>query len=145
MPGSARTVLPDLPKGHRFSELSFQARAGEVAQYLEAVKDANEIYLERGLAPPLAVAARALGKLLELIELPAGTLHTGQEVEAHAKVPLDATLTLRGSIAQRSERAGLIISVIEFAVTPAGSANAAVTGRTTVMVPATASVAWERA
>ena len=137
----ARTLLSDLPKNHRFPDTHFQVTAEALRQYLEAVEDANPVYLERGLAPPLAVAARALGAVLETIELPAGALHTGQEVEAHAGVPIGSTLTLSGRIAQRSERAGLIISVIEFEATPEGAPTLAVTGRTTVMAPASASTA----
>jgi len=137
----ARMFLSDLPKGHRLPDARFQLTAHEVAAYLEAVEDTNPLYTERGLVPPLAVAARALGALLETIELPAGTLHTGQEVEACAGVPFGAMLTLAGSIAQRSERAGLIISVIEFQVTPEGASSAALAGRTTVMAPLDASTA----
>jgi hypothetical protein len=108
---------------------------------LAATEDANTLYLERNLAPPLAVAARALGALLETVELPAGTLHTGQEMRVQRGVPIAASLTLTGRIAQRSERAGLIISIIEFEVTEAGSASPALTGRTTVIGPADSSVA----
>jgi hypothetical protein len=128
-----RTLLPDLPKGHRFSDISFQLTAQDIARYLDAVEDANDLYLERRLAPPLAVAARALGALLDFIELPAGALHAGQEVAVHAGVPIGATLTLAGTIAQRSERAGFVISIIEFKVTPAGAPGPALTGRTTLM------------
>ena len=135
MAAPVRALLFDLPKGYRFPETSFELTAEGVARYLEAVQDPSALYLERGLAPPLAVAARALGALLGMVELPAGTLHTGQELDGHAGVPIGAALTLTGRIAQRSERVGLIISVIEFEVTPAGSA-AAVAGRTTVLVPA---------
>ncbi len=134
----ARTLLSALPKGHQFSTTSFELSAEDVSRYLEAVQDPNTVYQERKLAPPLAVAALALGSILETVELPAGTLHTGQEVQAHAGVPIGAALTLAGRIAQRSERAGLIISVIEFEVTPAGSDAVAVAGRTTVMAPANA-------
>src|SRR3990172_8171522 len=114
----ARTLLSDLPKNHRFPDTHFQVTAESLRQYLEAVEDANPVYLERGLAPPLAVAARALGAVLETIELPAGALHTGQEVEAHAGVPIGSTLTLSGRIAQRSERAGLLICVYAFEANP---------------------------
>ena len=73
--------------------------------------------------------------MLEQIELPAASLHTSQEVEARAGVPRDATLALHGRIAQRSERAGMVISVLEFEVTPEGATEPAITGRTTVMMP----------
>lgn len=133
-----RTPLPELAKGHEFPPTSFELAEQDASAYLEAVDDSNPVYLDRRLAPPLAVAARGLGALLEVTELPAGTLHTGQEMEAHQGVPFGARLTLSGRIAQRSERAGLIISVIEFEVTLPGSDAAAVTGRTTVMTPAVA-------
>ena len=132
----ARTLLTELPKGHEFSATTFSLARDGVSLYLDAVEDLNGVYLERGLAPPLAVAALALGSLLDVIELPAGTLHTGQEVDVHAGVPVDAPLTLTGRIAQRSERAGMVISVIEFDVTPEGSSSAALSGRSTVLVAA---------
>jgi len=132
MPPPAKTLLTDLPKGHQFPATTFVLTGDDIARYLDAVGDTNAVYAAIGCAPPLAVAARALGGLLDVMELPAGTLHTGQEVEAHATVPVGATLTLSGRIAQRSERAGLIIAVIEFEVTSAGAP--AITGRTTVMV-----------
>jgi hypothetical protein len=139
MAAGSRTLLTDLPKGHEFPVTTFLLSRDHVARYLDAVEDTNAVYLDRGLAPPLAVAALALGSLLEVIELPAGTLHTGQEVEARAGVPLDAALSLAGRIAQRSERAGMVISVIEFDVTPEGAAAPALAGRSTVLVAGAAS------
>ncbi len=136
MGAPARVSLSDLPKGFQFPITSFQLTAEDVSRYLDAVQDANAVYRELGLAPPLAVAARALGALLEVLELPPGTLHTGQEIEARAAVPAGASLALAGRIGQRSERAGLVISAIEFEVTLADASEPALTGRTTVMAPA---------
>ena len=139
MAPAARILLPDLPKGHAFPETSLQITREDVGAYIAAVADTNSLYSDKGLAPPLAVAARALGSLLEIVELPWGSLHTGQELEMSAGVPIGAELTLSGRVAQRSERGGLVISVLEFSVTPAGQATPSVSGRTTVMGPATAS------
>lgn len=136
MAAPALPPLSDLPRGHQFSPISFSLSAEDVSRYLAAVEDATPIYADLQLAPPLAVAARALGSLLEQVGLAGGTLHTGQEMEARAAVPFGAALTLTGRIAQRSERAGMIISVLEFEVTLVGSDTVAVAGRTTVMVPA---------
>ncbi len=136
MPAPSRTSLADLPKGHRFPSTTLQLSDEYLSNYLDAVQDANPIYRQRGLAPPLAVAALAIGSLLQALDLPAGTLHTGQELDMHAGVPIGASLTLSGGIAQRSERAGTVIWVIEFAVTPAGASSPALTGRTTVLAPA---------
>ena len=137
MAAPARTPLSDLPRGHQFPPTSFSLSAEDVSRYLDAVEDANPLYADRQLAPPLAVAARALGSLLAQVGLAGGTLHTGQEMEARAAVPFGAALTLTGRIAQRSERAGMIISILEFEVTLSGTV--AVAGRTTVIVPASAS------
>lgn len=136
---AARPLLSDLPRGHRLPDASLEPTGEDVSRYVKAVGDASALYLERRLVPPLAVAAFALGALLEVVELPAGTLHTGQEVEAHGGAPIGAALRLAGRIAQRSERGGFIVSVIEFEVTPAAWDTAALSGRTTVLAPANAS------
>ena len=136
MAAPARALLSDLPKGHEFPPATFTLTPEAVLRYLDAVEDGNAIYIERGLAPPLCAAASALGALLELLELPAGTLHTGQEVDVRGGVQIGAQLTLTGRIAQRSERAGMVICALEFALTPAGSRAPALAGRTTVLAPA---------
>lgn len=133
---AARTPLPDLPKGHEFPPTRFRLTSDDVVMYLEAVADRNAVYSERGLAPPLAVAAGALASLLDVIELPGGALHSGQEVDARTGVEIGSELELSGRVAQRSERAGMIISVIAFDVTVLGASEPALTGRTTVIVSA---------
>jgi hypothetical protein len=132
--GSPRALISALPKGHELPSTTFGLTRDDVRAYLDAVADANSVYVDTGLAPPLAVAARALGALLEVLELPDGTLHTGQEVEAHGGVPIDSELSLSGRIAQRSERAGMVICALEFAVQRDGTT--ALSGRTTVLTPA---------
>jgi hypothetical protein len=135
MTAGARTILFDLPQGHEFPKTAFTITTAELVAYLDAVEDKNAVYRELGIAPPLAVAAHAIRALLAVAELPAGTLHTGQEIESHAACPVDTPLTFSGRIAQRSERAGMIIAVVEFAIDAANGASV-LTGRTTVMAPA---------
>ncbi|MEX1253414.1 MAG: MaoC family dehydratase N-terminal domain-containing protein [Dehalococcoidia bacterium] len=135
MTAPSRLLLSNLPKGHELATDRIDLTSARIAAYLAATGDTNVAYADRDIAPPLAVAALALGALLEQIELPAASLHTSQEVEARAGVPLDATLALRGRIAQRSERAAMVISVLEFEVTPEGATEPTITGRTTVMMP----------
>jgi acyl dehydratase len=57
-----------------------------VQQYLKAVGDTSSLYFETGLAPPLALAAYAVGALLEKLSLPPGAIHTIQEVETLAPI-----------------------------------------------------------
>jgi hypothetical protein len=134
MAAPARTVLTDLPQGHEFTLAGFTLTRERVEQYLAAVDDDQPIYFERNVCPPMAVAALALGAILESVELPAGTLHTGQEIDQRAVVPIDAPIALQSRLARRSDRAGLAICVIEFEVTPEGASEPALVGKSTVMV-----------
>ncbi|MEX0785749.1 MAG: hypothetical protein WD939_03840, partial [Dehalococcoidia bacterium] len=58
---SSRALVSDLPKGHEFPSVTFELTEESLVRYLDAVGDTNAVYAERGLAPPLAAAARALG------------------------------------------------------------------------------------
>ena len=131
----SRTLLSELPTGFEFSPPSFDLTREYLDAYASATRDTSTVYAEAGLAPPLAVASRALGALLSVVELPPGSLHTGQEIEMRAGVPPSAKLTLSGRVAQRSERGGMIIAVLQFDVTVNDGAEPALTGRTTVMMP----------
>ncbi len=134
MAATARALLSDLPTGYEFPTTTFDLTQDDVDEYLAATNDQNSIYSETGLAPPLAVAARALGTLLDVVELPAGSLHTAQEVEMKAGVPVPSTLELVGRLARRAMRAGLVIAVLEFQVSPRGQDTPALVGKTTVMM-----------
>jgi len=129
--------LADLPRGRELPEARFRLGADDVRRYLEAVEDCSDAYGQgpEGPAwvPPLAVAALALRTILEQVELPAGALHAGQEVEFRHPVPVGASLRTRARVAQRSEMRGAVVSVIEFEVREDGSATPAVVGRATVI------------
>ena len=49
-------------------------------RYLETVEDRSSIYRKENLVPPIALAARILGQLIEKLTLPPGTVHISQEV-----------------------------------------------------------------
>ena len=137
MPAPARTLLTDLAQGHRFSTTTFSLSEADVRRYQDAVGDASSVYAERGLAPPLAVAARALASLLGEIELPPGSVHRKQDVEARGGATIGATLTLDATIANRSERGEGVFTEIAFEVAANGAPI--VVGRTTVISPRGAS------
>ncbi len=129
---AAKTSIAALPRGHVFPPAPVRLTAADAAAYAAATGDCSD-YVAAGHVPPLAVAALALRLLLEAYELPPGSLHTGQEVEFRAPLRPDAELAMTGEVAQRSERAGMVISVIEFTVS--GDGGPIVSGRTTVMAP----------
>jgi hypothetical protein len=131
--------LADLPRGHEIPVAGFQLGVDDTRRYLKAVEDGTGAYGGGpdgpACVPPLAVAALALRAILEQVNLAAGALHTGQEVEFHRAVPVGSLLRPRARIAQRSEMRGAVISIVEFDVAEQGSADAAVVGRATVMMP----------
>ncbi|MDP9238291.1 MAG: MaoC family dehydratase [Chloroflexota bacterium] len=134
MTSPTRTSISSFPRGHEFPAVEFTISSADLGAYLDAVGDRNDY---GGAVPPLCAVARALNALQEQIALPEGSLHTGQEVEHLSLVPAGQPLQLSGRIAQRSERQGFVISVIEFEV--AASDGVALRARATIMAPGSAS------
>ena len=126
-----RPSISSFPRGHEFSPATFTVPAERAVAYLRAVGDEGEY---GDCVPPLAAVALGLGALQEQVSLPEGSLHTGQEVEQVTPAREGEVLSMTARIAQRSERQGFVISVIEFEI--GGRAGAAVRARTTIMAPA---------
>ncbi len=59
-----------------------------VAEYLDALESDITLYSEQQLVPPMALAARTLGLLIEKLGLASGTVHTSQEVTSLKPVPI---------------------------------------------------------
>lgn len=131
------TLLTNLQAGHEFELVSFSLDTQRVRDYLNATGDEIGLYEARGVAPPLAIAAFALGALLEAVTLPEGTLHISENLSFSAPVPLGGAVECRARLAQRSVRAGMVVSVLETEISFDGMP--ALTARATVMSPGTAS------
>jgi hypothetical protein len=125
-----RTSISALPRGHEFPAANFTVTRGRADAYLRAVGDRGEY---GDAVPPLAAVALGLQTLQEHLSLPEGSLHAGQEVEHERAARIGEALTLTGRVAQRSERQGFVISVIEFEI--ASAAGVAMRARTTIMAP----------
>ena len=130
MTSQARTSIAALPRGHSFPTAMFALSTADIAAHLRATGDATDY---GDAVPPLAVVALGLARLQEQIYLPEGSLHTGQEVEHEAIARAGEELTLEGHVAQRSERQGYVISVLEFTV--ASRRGVVARARTTIMAP----------
>ena len=76
-------------------------------EYLKAVGDDTPAYFRHGLAPPVALAARALGLLLERMDLPPGAIHSLQEIEALAPVPVHQTVSGTATVGPPKRRGGM--------------------------------------
>lgn len=128
--------LTDVPAGHTFDPISFTITADGARAYREGVDDRAVAYEEAGSAvPPLAVVALALGAILELVELPAGSLHASESCSFRRIVREGDTVECRPRLAQRSLRGGWVVSVLETDLYVEGSQ--AVLARATVLSPAT--------
>jgi len=127
---SARTLISTLPRGHEFEPADCTVTPAAVTAYLRATGDAND-YADA--VPALAAVALGLASLQAQVALPEGSLHTSQEVEHERTVRAGERLTLTGRIAQRSERQGLVISVIELELS--GTEGVGIRSRTTIMAP----------
>ena len=126
--------LSDLPAGHVFAPINIVLDPARCSAYRDATADALDVYDAQGAVPPLAVAAFALGALLESVGLPPGTLHANESLQAHAVVPAGATVECRARVAQRSQRGGWVVTVLESDLMLSGAS--AVFARATVLCPA---------
>jgi hypothetical protein len=123
----------DLARGEALAGATFVISREDVDAYTGAVGDGNDY---RGRVPPLCAVALALRSLQERLSLPDGTLHTSQEVEHLGEVRAGDALTINGRVAQRSERQGVTIVVLEYAIAVAGADR--LRARTTIMAPSAA-------
>ena len=109
-----------------------------VAAYLQAVGDALPIYSQSGLTPPLLLAAATLGLLESAI--PAGSIHTIQEVDARRPVRQGETLQAAVNAERPRERGGRQFATFHCALSSPAEADGppALTSKTTIMLPSAA-------
>lgn len=119
---------------------SWQLTEEKIRQYLEAVGDSPELYLQCGLAPPLALSAYALGALLEKLNLPPGTIHSLQEMEVAKPVAIGQEVSGRAALEQPRQRAGLQFTTVTYTLQDSSGAPVQ-TGKTTVLTPVGADIA----
>jgi hypothetical protein len=112
--------------------------ADEVREYLRATGEDPEVWLEADLVPPLAALALTLAALTEEMPLPAGVIHSGQEVDFVRAIPIDSEITGFAVIDRRSERAGVLMTQLGFELQVED--ETAARGKITIVMPTTAAV-----
>ena len=129
-------ILTELAAGYVFEPITFTISGDDARAYREAVGEKLPVSSPaRGLVPPLAVAALALGKLLTQVRLPLGSLHATESLEFHSTVPDGSELECRARLSQRSVRAGWVVSVLDSDTFLNGAP--AVSARATILSPVT--------
>jgi 3-hydroxybutyryl-CoA dehydratase len=104
-----------------------------VEEYLRAVGDTLPLYLELGLTPPIALAAGALGALLQRLDLPPGAVHSFQEIEALGPVPFGVDITGTASLSPPRRRGSLEFITAVFSLRD-GTGRQVLSGKSTVLV-----------
>ena len=125
-----------LARGDTLPAIAVAIDSADVRAYLEATGEPLGPWTEA--APPLAVGALALAALTELMPLPEGTVHVGQEFEFLRAVAPGETLEAELRIAQRSERGGAVVLAIDLELRSAagdGAGDMVLRGRSTVVAP----------
>ena len=109
---SAGAGFEQLVEGYELSPASYELSESAIARYLEAVAGQGG-YPSSDFVPPMFVAARSLGVLSGLTRLLAGAIHTSQELEFLKLVPVGTTISCHGRVAQKLQRGGLRLLIIE--------------------------------
>lgn len=103
-------------------------------QYIEATEDEASPALGDEVVPAMAVAALAIRSLLEGMELPAGALHVGQELEYRRALKVGEGLAVKAQVASVGERGGWSLAAIDIKIEDE-SGRAILIGRSTLMAP----------
>ncbi len=132
------TEIEALEKGHRFPAVSFTLDQETVAPYTAAVEDQALPRLAeaegKALVPPMAVAAFALGALMEAMALPAGAVHASQEFRFLRPALVGERITASAWLAQRSQRTGWLALAVELEASVEGG-DPVLRGRVSALIP----------
>ena len=126
--------ISDFPVGYEFASIRFQLRPQEVALYLQAVGESNDLFREQRFVPPTALAAYALRGILLEIKLPPGALHSAQEMSVSRPVTSDETIVFRAKLIRNSVRRGWRFVSIDFSGADEEEKQV-IQGRSTVVIP----------
>ena len=125
--------LKTLEPGYQLLDDELRISQHDAAAYQAAVGGKASEFLELGgesgrpapasalLVPPMAVAARAMALAMQAVELPAGAVHTAQELTFIHPVPPDAPVHCTARVGQNSVRGGARFLTLEFQVTNGGT------------------------
>ena len=125
--------LNTLEPGHALVDREIVITSAMAGAYTQAVGDGNRLYADEGLVPPMAVAALVMAEAMDAVSLPAGTVHTGQELTFSHPVAMGATVRCSATVAVNSVRRGTRFLTLD--LRGALDGEAAVEGRAALAVP----------
>ncbi len=103
--------------GFEFPSKNYRLEPEMISDYLKAVGETDDLFLNEKLVPPMAVTAFAMASLSEVMTLPSGTIHVSQELEFTNLVKTGDTITCASKVSRKIDRSGLHIMGTEIIVT----------------------------
>ena len=125
--------LNTLEPGHRLVDREIVVTEEMAGAYVRAVGDECALYAEEGLVPPMAVAALVMAEAMDAVSLPAGTVHTGQELTFSHAVAMGSAVRCSATVAANSVRRGTRFLTLDLRGELDG--EAAVEGRAALAIP----------
>jgi hypothetical protein len=116
--GKPALTWEQLVPGHEFSPVTYQMTASSVSKYLEAV-DQLEEWQSSSMAnfvPPMAIAACAMSAMSKLFTMPAGAIHTSEELQFCKPVPVGAIVTCHARVGRKSGRGKFQMMTLEMEI-----------------------------
>ena len=104
-----------------------------VQAYIAAVGESNRVYSHGLTVPPLAVTAWLLKSVIGSLDLPAGTVHSSQEIECDGIVQVGDTVTSHVEVVQNSLRSQWKFLTLTFLVNK--NADTVVKGKINLLIP----------
>ena len=105
-------------------------------KYLSSVRDSSTIYHELEVIPPMALAARAVGALLDKLSLPAGTIHASQELDCKRMAKQGEEISCVAVLSRPLQRGDWRFVSVDFTLKDAEQ-DTLITCKSTVLVPGT--------
>ncbi len=125
--------LNTLEPGHRLVDREIVVTEEMAGAYVRAVGDECALYAEEGLVPPMAVAALVMAEAMDAVSLPAGAVHTGQELTFSRAVAMGSAVRCSATVAANSVRRGTRFLTLD--LLGALDGEAAVEGRAALAIP----------
>ncbi len=130
----SKLKFEDLEAGREFPGSVFYLDKDRVKAYLDATGSAPGLFLDKGLVPPMAVAALSMGAMMDCLVMPPGAIHVSQDVAFHKAAAIGERLTSRAFVKRKVDRSRLRMLTIGITVDDEHQENI-MTGETGFIVP----------
>ena len=125
--------LNTLEPGHSLVDCEIVVTDSMADAYIKAVGDESTLYTEERLVPLMAVVALVMAEAMDAVSLPAGTVHTGQELTFSRPVAMGSVVRCSATVAANSVRRGTRFLTLDLRGERDG--ETAVEGRTALAIP----------